>query len=104
MICLLVISFYNSAVLRFLNCYFNNFSKSTGYYKLSLQLFFIGSWICDNCVAERNGKRRRPTSNVPASLLEHDDYIIFKPPIGKKGSQKRKGPANEMEDDAGENL
>lgn len=58
---------------------------------------FLGSWICDNCVAERNGKRKRPTSNVPAALLEHNDYITFKSPVGKKGSQKRKGPNTETE-------
>lgn len=61
--------------------------------------FLIGSWICDNCVAERNGKRKRPQSNVPATLLQHDDYITFKTPTGKKGSQKRKGPATENDEE-----
>ena len=72
--------------------------------KSLFQFCFKGSWICDNCVAERNGKRRRPTSNVPASLLEQDEYITFKSPSGKKGSQKRKGPANELGDDSMENM
>ena len=58
--------------------------------------YFLGSWICEICVAERNGKRKRPSSSVPVALLEGDDYITYKPPPpSKKGAQKRKGPANE---------
>ena len=67
-------------------------------------IFVLGSWICDHCVAERNGKRKRPTSNVPAALLEHNDYITFKSPVGKKGSQKRKGPNTENEEESTETM
>lgn len=68
-------------------------------------MLILGSWICDNCVAERNGKRKRPATNVPAALLEQNDYITFKSPVGKKGSQKRKGPTTEtVEEESADSM
>ena len=57
----------------------------------SLIFFFIlpniGTWICDNCLSERNGKRRRISSSVPASLLLSTPDLKSK----GKGASKRKG-------------
>ncbi|XP_065669066.1 histone acetyltransferase KAT6A isoform X1 [Hydra vulgaris] len=47
----------------------------------------IGTWICDNCLSERNGKRRRISSSVPASLLLSTPDVKWK----SKGASKRKG-------------
>lgn len=59
-------------------------------------------------MAERNGKRKRPTTSVPAALLEGDDYITYKsPPPGRKGAQKRKGPGNnevDVEEDGADHV
>lgn len=60
---------------------------------------FIGSWVCDPCVSEQNGKRRR--TSIPASLLlqSPEHHFVKTPSSGRKGAQKRKGPGGPMDEE-----
>ncbi|XP_057314256.1 histone acetyltransferase KAT6A-like [Hydractinia symbiolongicarpus] len=59
----------------------------------------IGSWVCDPCVSEQNGKRRR--TSIPASLLlqSPEQHFVKTPSSGRKGAQKRKGPGGPMDEE-----
>ena len=57
-----------------------------------------GSWVCEICVAERSGKRRRPGSIVPASLLHSPDRMRGINST-KKNNLKRKGFHDDSDED-----
>lgn len=59
----------------------------------------IGSWLCEGCLNEQNGKRRR-TGSIPASVLLQSPIQNWRSMnVGRKGASKRKGPVNANESD-----
>lgn len=61
----------------------------------------IGSWLCEACMGDQNGKRRRAGS-IPASVLLQspiNNWRTPNPSSGRKGASKRKGPMNPNESD-----
>merc|ERR1712226_52131 len=51
----------------------------------------IGSWLCEGCLNEQNGKRRR-TGSIPASVLLQSPIQNWRSMnVGRKGASKRKG-------------